>query len=68
MILRRLWFMVSTCDRLKQMKEILVSPLKIHRKPNSRKKENLEMGDSKDWLTKKMRVMWKKIEILVMPN
>ncbi|KAF6173916.1 hypothetical protein GIB67_039867 [Kingdonia uniflora] len=43
--------MVSTRDRLKQMKEKLVSPLKIHRKPNLKKKDDLEMGDSDDQLT-----------------
>ncbi|KAF6156963.1 hypothetical protein GIB67_039724 [Kingdonia uniflora] len=43
--------MVSTRDRLKQTKEKLVSPLAIHRKPNSKKKVNLEMGDSDDRLT-----------------
>ncbi|KAF6165242.1 hypothetical protein GIB67_030424 [Kingdonia uniflora] len=37
--------MVSTRDRLKQMKEKHVSPLKIHRKPNSKKNDYLEMGD-----------------------
>ncbi|KAF6156033.1 hypothetical protein GIB67_035390 [Kingdonia uniflora] len=42
--------MVSTRDCLKQTKEKLVSPLKIHQKPNS-KKANLEMGDSEDRLT-----------------
>ncbi|KAF6171379.1 hypothetical protein GIB67_009520 [Kingdonia uniflora] len=43
--------MVSTRDRLKQTKEKLVSPLKIHRKPNSKKKDDLEMGDSNNRLT-----------------
>ncbi|KAF6173855.1 hypothetical protein GIB67_039806 [Kingdonia uniflora] len=36
--------MASTGDCLKQMKEKLVSPLKIYCKPNS-KKDDLEMGD-----------------------
>ncbi|KAF6147313.1 hypothetical protein GIB67_009796 [Kingdonia uniflora] len=43
--------MVSTRDRLKQTKEKLVSLLKIHRKPNSKKKDDLEMGNSNDRLT-----------------
>ncbi|KAF6138114.1 hypothetical protein GIB67_033528, partial [Kingdonia uniflora] len=43
--------MVSTRDHLKQTKEKLVSPLKIHRKPNSKKKENLEMGDPNERIT-----------------
>ncbi|KAF6173207.1 hypothetical protein GIB67_037709 [Kingdonia uniflora] len=34
-----------------QTKEKLVSPLKIHRKPNSKKKEDLEMGDPNERLT-----------------
>ncbi|KAF6158214.1 hypothetical protein GIB67_015008 [Kingdonia uniflora] len=42
--------MVSTRDRLKQTKEKLVSSLKIHRKPNLKRKDNLEMGDSNDRL------------------
>ncbi|KAF6175664.1 hypothetical protein GIB67_022666 [Kingdonia uniflora] len=43
--------MISTRDRLKQMKEKLVSPLTIHRKPNSKKNGDLEMDDSNDRLT-----------------
>ncbi|KAF6142906.1 hypothetical protein GIB67_033294 [Kingdonia uniflora] len=43
--------MVSTRDRLKQTIEKLVSLLKIHRKPNLKKKTNLEMGNSEDRLT-----------------
>ncbi|KAF6160107.1 hypothetical protein GIB67_018887, partial [Kingdonia uniflora] len=60
--------MVSTHDRHKQTKKILVSPLKIYRKPNSKKKENSEIGNFKDWPTKETRVTRKKIEILVMSN
>ncbi|KAF6147271.1 hypothetical protein GIB67_013092, partial [Kingdonia uniflora] len=67
MILRRLWFMVSTRDRLKQTKKILVSLLKIYRNPNL-KKANSEMGDSEDRLTKETRVTRRRIEILMMPN
>ncbi|KAF6151313.1 hypothetical protein GIB67_040586 [Kingdonia uniflora] len=44
--------MVSIRDRLKQTKENLVSLLEIHRKPRSKKKATLEMGDSEDRLTK----------------
>ncbi|KAF6144334.1 hypothetical protein GIB67_024561 [Kingdonia uniflora] len=43
--------MVSTRDRLKQTKEKLVSLLTIHRKPNSKKKGDLEMDDSNDRIT-----------------
>ncbi|KAF6142782.1 hypothetical protein GIB67_023264 [Kingdonia uniflora] len=43
--------MVSTRDRLKQTKEKLVSPLAIHRRPNSKKNDDLEMNDSDDRLT-----------------
>ncbi|KAF6170931.1 hypothetical protein GIB67_014748 [Kingdonia uniflora] len=43
--------MVSTHNRLKQTKVKLVSLLKIQQKPNSKKKANLEMGDSEDRLT-----------------
>ncbi|KAF6143557.1 hypothetical protein GIB67_029726 [Kingdonia uniflora] len=43
--------MISTRGRLKQTKEKLVSPLKIRHKPNSKKKNNLEMGDSDSRLT-----------------
>ncbi|KAF6153195.1 hypothetical protein GIB67_016674 [Kingdonia uniflora] len=35
----------------KQMKEKLMSPLKIHSKPNLKKKDNLEMGNSNNRLT-----------------
>ncbi|KAF6139343.1 hypothetical protein GIB67_021553 [Kingdonia uniflora] len=42
--------MVSTRDRLKQTKEKLVSPLTIHRKPNS-KNDDLEIDDSNERLT-----------------
>ncbi|KAF6136617.1 hypothetical protein GIB67_016073, partial [Kingdonia uniflora] len=44
-------------DRLKQTKEKLVNPLKIHRKFNLKKKDNLEMGDSEDRLTRKKGVL-----------
>ncbi|KAF6147083.1 hypothetical protein GIB67_036802 [Kingdonia uniflora] len=37
--------MVPTRDRLKQTKEKLVSLLKIHRKPNSKKNDDLEIDD-----------------------
>ncbi|KAF6165346.1 hypothetical protein GIB67_018790 [Kingdonia uniflora] len=43
--------MVSTRDRLKQTNEKLVSPLKIHRKPNLKKNGDLEMGDPNERLT-----------------
>ncbi|KAF6139736.1 hypothetical protein GIB67_006684 [Kingdonia uniflora] len=43
--------MISTRDCLKQTKEKLLSLLKIHRKPNSKKKGNLEKSDSEDRLT-----------------
>ncbi|KAF6157020.1 hypothetical protein GIB67_039781 [Kingdonia uniflora] len=43
--------MVSTRDRLKQTKEKLVSLLKIHRKPNSTKNDDLEMSDPNEKLT-----------------
>ncbi|KAF6173943.1 hypothetical protein GIB67_039894 [Kingdonia uniflora] len=43
--------MAFTRDHLKQTKEKLVSLLKIHRKLNSKKKNNLEMGDSNEQLT-----------------
>ncbi|KAF6172242.1 hypothetical protein GIB67_024864, partial [Kingdonia uniflora] len=43
--------MVSTRDRLKQTKEKLVSPLKIHHKPNSKKNDDLDMGNSNDRIT-----------------
>ncbi|KAF6139374.1 hypothetical protein GIB67_026216 [Kingdonia uniflora] len=43
--------MISTRDRLKQTKEKLVSPLKIYRKPNSKKNDDLEMGDPNERLT-----------------
>ncbi|KAF6167610.1 hypothetical protein GIB67_031193 [Kingdonia uniflora] len=43
--------MVSTHDQLKQTKKILVSSLKIHRKPNSKKNVNSEMGNSEDRFT-----------------
>ncbi|KAF6161122.1 hypothetical protein GIB67_007763 [Kingdonia uniflora] len=43
--------MVSTRDRLKQTKEKLISLLKIHRKPNSKKKDDLEMNEANDRLT-----------------
>ncbi|KAF6136959.1 hypothetical protein GIB67_030723 [Kingdonia uniflora] len=43
--------MVSTRDRLKQTKEKLVTPLTIYRKPNSKKNDDLEIGDSNDRLT-----------------
>ncbi|KAF6166860.1 hypothetical protein GIB67_026639 [Kingdonia uniflora] len=43
--------MVSTRDRLKQTKGKLVSPLKIPRKPTSKKKDDLKMGESNDQLT-----------------
>ncbi|KAF6153277.1 hypothetical protein GIB67_003467, partial [Kingdonia uniflora] len=59
--------MVSTRDRLKQMNENLVSPLKIHQKPSS-KKANLEMGNSEDRLTKETMLTRSSIVILVMPN
>ncbi|KAF6137623.1 hypothetical protein GIB67_036206 [Kingdonia uniflora] len=42
---------VFTRDRLKQTKEKLVSPLTIHRKPNSKKKGDLEMEEANDRLT-----------------
>ncbi|KAF6134517.1 hypothetical protein GIB67_028538 [Kingdonia uniflora] len=42
--------MVSTHNRLKQTKEKLVSPLKIHRKLASKKNDDLEMGDSDERL------------------
>ncbi|KAF6149474.1 hypothetical protein GIB67_035007 [Kingdonia uniflora] len=42
---------VSTRDRLKQTKEKLVSLLKIHRKPDSKKKDDFEMGDPNERLT-----------------
>ncbi|KAF6136275.1 hypothetical protein GIB67_042760 [Kingdonia uniflora] len=43
--------MVSTRDRLKQTKEKLVSPLKFHRKPNSKKNDDLEMDDPNERIT-----------------
>ncbi|KAF6173988.1 hypothetical protein GIB67_039939 [Kingdonia uniflora] len=43
--------MVSTRDQLKQTKDKLVSPLKIHQKPNLKKKDNFEMDDSSNRLT-----------------
>ncbi|KAF6149219.1 hypothetical protein GIB67_026075, partial [Kingdonia uniflora] len=60
--------MVSTHDRLKQTKENLVSLLKIHRKPSMKKKVNLEMGDSKNYLTKEVMLTKRLIVILAMPN
>ncbi|KAF6142337.1 hypothetical protein GIB67_023362, partial [Kingdonia uniflora] len=50
------------------MKEILVSPLKIHRKPSLKKKTNLEMGNFEDRLTKETMLKKRPIVILVMPN
>ncbi|KAF6147910.1 hypothetical protein GIB67_014490 [Kingdonia uniflora] len=43
--------MVLTRDRLKQTKEKLVSPLTIHRKPNLRKNDDLEMDEANDRIT-----------------
>ncbi|KAF6174913.1 hypothetical protein GIB67_026401 [Kingdonia uniflora] len=43
--------MASTRDRLKQTKEKLVSPLKIYRNPNSKKKNDLEIDDPNEGLT-----------------
>ncbi|KAF6144744.1 hypothetical protein GIB67_017763 [Kingdonia uniflora] len=44
------WSCGNRRDRLKQTKEKPVSLLKIHRKPNLKKKDDLEMGDSNDQL------------------
>ncbi|KAF6167706.1 hypothetical protein GIB67_017201, partial [Kingdonia uniflora] len=59
--------MVYTRDQLKQTKKILMSPLKIYQKSNSKKKANSEMNDFEDRLMKETRVTRMKIEILVIP-